>query len=155
MDYHRERIESLPILQLSIRKDLEDEIRKSKNFKKVIKDYRIWNREWDELPEMFVVFEVKNIGKGLAIQPKVSNEADEAVYGAPSFSSITSQESAYFVEELDFIYNNELVFSFFDIFENYYEQKFTLEVDDEEQVWNVCMLTPELVMKTQRIRYEQ
>lgn len=101
-----------------------------------------------------MVLEVKNIGKGLAIQPKVSNELEEAVFGVPSFSSITSQESTYFIEEPDFIYNNELVFSFFDIYENYYEQKFTLEVD-ADRVWTICMSTPELVLKTQRIRYEQ
>lgn len=51
IDYHRERIESLPILQLSARGDIEDIIRKAKNFKKVIRDHKIWNREWEELPD--------------------------------------------------------------------------------------------------------
>lgn len=155
IDYHRERIESLPILQLTVREDIKKEIRHSKNFQKVIKNYKIWNRAWEELSEDFMVFEVKNIGKGLAIQPKVSNEGEEAVYGAPSFSSISSQESVYFIEEWYFIFNHEFVFSFFDIFENYYDQKFSLDIDDDEQVTDIKMSIPELVMKTQRIRYEQ
>ena len=155
IDYHRERIEFLPILELSIRKDLEIEIQKEKDKEKVIKKYKMWNRDWNDLPEIFSVFEVKNVGKGIAIKPKISNFAEAAIYGAPYFSSIGSQESVYFVEDMLILLGDKIVFSFFDIFDNYYEQSFTLEKDSGKRAWNASMSMPKLVVKTQRIRYEQ
>lgn len=155
IDYHRERIEFLPILQLSARNDIELELRDSKHLQDIIKHYRIWNRGWDELPETFKVFEIKNVGKGIAIKPKIASEVEEAVFGVPSFAAIVSQESVLFIEDFDYVYNGAITFSFFDIFDNFYNQNFLLDVDEEESIWNIQMSMPQLVLKTQRIRYEQ
>lgn len=155
IDYHRERIEFLPILQISTRNDIELELKESKRIQDIIRHYRIWNRAWEELPETFKVFEIRNVGKGIAIKPKIANEAEEAVFGVPSYASIVSQQSVLFIEDIDYVYNSEMVFSFFDIFDNFYMQKFSLEIDEEETIWNIQMSMPQLVLKTQRIRYEQ
>jgi|GEM_PF-4948955 len=155
IDYHRERIEFLPILQISVRQDIENQVKQDNGVKNVLLMYNIWYRDWEELPEQFAVFAVKNVGAGIAISPGISEEGEAAAYGVPKFAAICPKESVFFLDNLLPFHNGQMVFTFFDIFDNFYEQKFKYEVDENSEVRNISMAMPTLVMKTQRIRYEQ
>jgi len=155
VDYHRERMENLPILQLSLREDVLKRLRGSKNPEKIIMAEDIWYREFEGLQKESLVYEMKNIGRGIAINIHMPESSKTIVYGTVNYTTLCSGEKRLFIEDHTGYSERVIEFLFFDIFDNLYSQKFVYHHNYENETYSIDMKIPELLIKTKRIRYVQ
>lgn len=161
MDYHRERLEAMPVLELMI---ISDSIAVTHDKKEMAHKVELpipldILYEDSQVNEKAMVFRLKNIGHGLAYGLKLEGiwgERDDKAYGG----LISVGEEIWVVEnELcsfpdDFQKKIQFEISYFDLYENKYEQAFIVTIE-QGTVKNIRTLPPELIRKTQRIRYTQ
>jgi len=161
MDYHRERLEAMPVLELKI---ISDSIVVTHDIKEMAQKVELpipldILYEDSQLNEKTMVFRLKNIGHGLAYGLELEglwDERDNKVYGG----LISVGEEIWVVEDklCTFLDNSQERIQFeicyFDLYENKYEQAFIVTIE-QGTVKNIRTLPPELIRKTQRIRYTQ
>lgn len=158
VDYHRERLENMPVLQMTLNITLTKEINKAKNEEEMeeLADKYIYRDsiKYDPLNDTILVIEVENIGKGIAFKAKTpnSNEVDNDI----TFPAICPNQKVEFLTSVGDVAEESFVFYFFDMFENYYEQHIGLvfKGDQLEGAYSIVN-PPELITKTKRIRYVQ
>ena len=155
VDYHRERMEHLPIIQITIKNDVLKELRKSKDPVGKMHNIGIWVREFEGLKNESLVYEMKNVGPGIAINIRMPEIGKTVVYGTANFPTLCAGESVLFVEDFSGHREATMKFLFFDIFDNLYQQKYKYKHDYENDTYSLIMEMPELLIKTKRIRYMQ
>lgn len=155
VDYHRERMENLPILQLAIRKDILKKIKNSKYPIETIRNLDIWFREFEGIKDESLVYEMKNIGRGIAINIHMPEVGKTVAYGTVEYTALCAGEKRFFIEDHTGYCDCVVEFLYFDIFDNLYSQKFKYRHNYEEDTYSIDMSMPELLEKTKRIRYVQ
>ena len=156
VDFHRDRIDHLPILCLhEIRGAIfcEDRI-------KLPNETFVWSEQeyqkFHEYDEMLLtkILEISNIGAGIALNISTTNGYYE---GPPvHFAGITPKNVVYLVYSACTEVPSDTISLFFeDIFENKYRQDFSYDMSDEYNMFFIGGSIPILIEKTKRIRYTQ
>ncbi len=139
MDFHKERLSHIPILQ--------------------IKSYTKLNNTNNDIPKLVdgdsykVFIEISNVGRGIALN--VTTWIFEESWNEASFGIITYDSTKRF--QISFDPDNNvytLNFRFIDIFDNKYQQGFKLHCEDGI-IKDINCTIPTLIQKTRRIRYIQ
>ena len=155
IDYHRERLEALPVLDMKV---FLEHCTMTENFEKDLRrkakgqarDFMI-SFGAASIGEDVRVYTIKNIGAGIAYNIQTSHffseEFEEAYFrGILPQNDILLLATSKKSEE-------EVFITFFDLYENKYRQKYSLyQCGGRTQV---TTYPPELIRKTQRIRYTQ
>jgi len=158
VDYHRERLENMPVLQMTLNITLTKEINKAKNEEEMeeIAEKYIYrdSYKYDPPNETVLIVEIENIGKGIAFKVETpnSNEVDNDI----TFPAICPNQKVEFLTSVGDVAEESFVFKYFDMFENYYEQHIGLvfKGDQNEEAYPIVN-PPELITKTKKIRYVQ
>lgn len=147
IDRHTERIAHLPIIEITLNKELTEGLKKSKNREQYIKKNGI---ETFWLFDENRVFAIRNVGEGIAIRIDTTWYFDSGARNYPTYETLP-QKDVYFFTMEDEGGNSCFTPTFFDIFGNYYKQ--TICIDNDGKI--VEYTVPELVIKTERFRYVQ
>jgi len=149
VDYHKERLEHLPILDLTIYKSIN---------KEEINNIIIL----EEGNDYHSIFRVINIGKGIAFNVEaygLDDESEALGYDIPKASLETIIVNGYKIIQLncncdDYNYFT-LRFNYKDLFENQYNQDFIIKYNDDGAIEKIETKAPQLVRRTRRFRYIQ
>lgn len=156
VDFHRDRIDHLPILCLhEIRGAVfnEDGI-------KLPDGTSVWSEQgyqkshdFDET-QLCKILEVSNIGAGIAL----SLSTTDGNYEGPQvhFAGITPKNIVYLVySACTEVPSDTISLRFEDIFENKYLQEFDYQLNDNYDMYFIGGSVPKLIERTKRIRYTQ
>jgi len=156
LDYHRERIEHLPVLSIrEIRgvSFVEDSILLPNGITlSQSQSYQEVNVYCDNDLNKF--FELSNIGSGMAIAIETRDLTDE--HNEAYFPGITTKDIVYLVYGVPLeAKNGKITFAFKDIFDNQYQQNFHYEINANRDIRFSGGSVPELIKPTMRFRYVQ
>lgn len=155
IDFHRERMENLPVLEVTVRKDLIRELQKTKNRGSFLNSKNIWHAEHVDAGDNNAVFQITNVGAGMAVKIEMVSAAKAAGLPTPEFVHISKGESSLFLETYNRNFATRFELSFFDIFENMYSQEFIFQFEDQKGLYLSKIKMPELIRRTARLRYIQ
>jgi len=156
VDFHRDRIDHLPILCLhEVRGAVfcEDEIRLPNGTSvRSEQEYQKFH-EYDEM-QLTKIIEVSNIGAGIALNISTTTGDYE---GPPvHFAGITQKNVVFLVYSASTEVPSDTITLFFeDIFENKYFQEFNYYMNDSYDMYFIGGSVPKLKERTKRIRYLQ
>lgn len=155
IDYHRERLDALPVLDMkvfleqykmteNVEKDLQ------RRAKGQIRDFLIAFGA-SNIGENVRIYTIKNIGAGIAYNIQTSNFYSEEFEEAFSCGILPQEDTLLLAASNKS--HGEVFLTFFDLYENKYCQKYSLcQYGGRTQI---TTYPPELIRKTQRIRYTQ
>jgi len=158
IDYHRERMECLPVLSLEYKekllfqdgliKDTNDELKYVYNNETILGDCS------DSESEQCAVFFLRNIGKGTAFS--IRTELDDYT-GFDSFScnSLRPNEDSIIVVRGEGKSNDNITLYYDDIYENCYRQVLCYSGFCQREHQKTTCYPPILCKKTHRLRYTQ
>lgn len=148
VDRHAERIGHMPIIEIKCNKELTKGLVKSRDENSFFKKNGIDSYSFSR--ENILVFEIKNIGDGIALKLDTTPQYDSGAYSYPFYTTLSKQETRLFATAIEF---QKLCFhvTFFDVFENQYEQSIEFNREGELTKFNI----PELIKRTPRFRYVQ
>ena len=152
VDYHRERLEYMPVLQLHIDDKATREINTAENKEEAMESYPYMD-DVDCEEDDLVVIKIQNIGKGIAFEPSTENSCE--TMGDIVFPPLCPGQTVDFLTFTGDVPNRIFVFHFFDMFENYYSQEVGFEFPGSEGKVYPVVKPPELIIKTKKIRYVQ
>lgn len=154
IDYHRERLEVLPVINMQILCEFSG-LDPLETEQKLNSDYPgttiIIPPGVVGCCEDVRLYSLKNVGRGIAYNIKSSGFFCSDWEEMSSFGILPPNEKLILITDLN--YHEEIFLSFFDLYENKYQQKFKINVSNNQTV--VTAYPPELVKKTERIRYTQ
>lgn len=156
VDFHRDRIDHLPILCLhEVRGALfnEDGI-------KLIDGTPIWSEQeyqkshnYDET-QLTKILEISNIGMGIALNISTTDRNFEGPQ--VHFAGITPKNVVFLVySACTKVPSDTITLRFEDIFENKYLQEFNYDMNDKYDMYFIGGSVPKLVERTKRLRYTQ
>ena len=156
LDYHRERIEHLPVLSIhEIRgaSFIDDSISLPNGITlSQSQSYQEVQVYCDT--ELNRVFELSNIGSGMALAIETRDLTDE--HNDAYFPGITTRDVVYLVYGVPLELNaGHIRFIFIDIFDNEYQQSFYYEINAKRDIRFNGGSIPELIKPTLRFRYVQ
>ena len=154
MDYHRERIENMPIFLISICKSIKSD---PAEFVREGECYAAGGISSEAL-----IMTIKNVGRGIALGIRTAGFSDP--HEEALIPTIVVNEEKYLVAQLpaqsccdsDNEYeSSNFSITYTDIFENKYEQRFL--VCESKSAENIAVMgyVPKLIEKTERARYVQ
>ena len=155
VDFHRDRIDHLPVLCLH---EVHGAVYNEAGIK-LPDGTLIWSGQefqtfdYDE-ENLCKILEISNIGTGIALCITTNNgfDDDPPVY----FTGIAPQNIVYLVYGASKVASSGTLRIWFkDIFENKYIQRFCFELNDEKNMFFIGGSVPELVERTKRLRYMQ
>ena len=150
VDYHKERMGSLPIFSLehADKESLFKENGKKKDrLKKRIEKIFFDTVGLDIRDDEYDVYKLSNIGYGIGFNVR-HDRGDEIFY----FGDIV-QENCCYIGIKKYPFKLNYVIEYTDIYGNKYIQVFDIERNDS--VYNITTFSPELVLRTKRLRYQQ
>ncbi len=157
VDYHRERLENMPVLQMTLNIASTRIINEAKNedeMDEIADQYPYRDTyKYDPLNFTILIVEIENIGKGIAFKASTPNSCE--VYDDITFPAICPNQKVELLISVGDVAEETFVFHFFDMFENYYEQHIGLVFADDELKTYPVVNPPRLVTKTKKIRYVQ
>jgi hypothetical protein len=157
-DFHRERMTVLPILEVIERTDLYKKYANCSKEKERIgflQNNGIWYNPYALDEKNYSIFEIRNIGQGIAITVSTVSMKKENGEPTPEFVHLSKDCSGLFLEEYNDKYDTLFRFGFYDIYDNYYEQDMTFRYEKQRGLYLVKTKMPVLIRKTPRIRYVQ
>ncbi len=150
VDYHRERLENLPIIDLVIYKSSNND---------EIDDYMDCLEEGNEHHS---ILEITNIGKGIAFNVEaygLDNEFEVLGYEPEKARLETIKVNGNKLIELNCNCDDSSSFilrlNYNDLFENQYNQDFIIKYRDKDLIQRIESNAPILVRRTRRFRYIQ
>lgn len=155
IDYHRERLDALPVLDMKV--FLEHYTMTQKGEKAL--QQRAHGRARDlmicfgavSIGEDTRVYIIENIGSGIAYNIQTSGFFSEEFEEAQSGGILPQKDALLLVAGNKS--EGEVSITFFDLYENKYRQKYLLCQSDGRT--QITTYPPELIRKTRRIRYTQ
>ena len=156
IDFHRDRIDHLPILSIrEIRGAIYEKdiiifpngtiVSEERNYQEVFAPCKNGFQE---------ILEVTNVGANVALNVSTKGFTDE--HNEAYFSGITTKDIVYIIfftsPDVD---SKKITLEFWDIFGNKYEQSFTYKINQTQNLIFVGGSVPTLIERTQRIRYTQ
>lgn len=96
IDFHRERMEHLPVLEIVERKDIMSELQSSPEKTLFLISKAIWYNQWDDTLKNKTIFEISNVGAGMAVHVERESALREAGIPLPEFIHISKDKSAFF-----------------------------------------------------------
>ncbi len=151
VDYHQERMAALPFFEMNVvARNFSTQTGELPNHVK-----EIINRNACFSSELFddeMLIEIVNIGNGTAFQTVM--EGLTPFYEEPSYQSISLGKKKYMIVRNR--NSGACKLKYYDIYGNYYYQEFHFAVDySQKDLLEVGTKPPELILRTNRIRYIQ
>ncbi len=152
VDYHKERLEQLPVIDLAVYNNKQYLSDLGENI-----EYIYEGHEYNSL------LEITNIGKGIAFNVQsygLTNDIEYTGYDNWDCTrlrniKVNGNKIVGLNCECD-VYKRFIIrFRFNDLFENRYQQDFTIKFEDNEKIQYIESGVPELQQRTHRFRYIQ
>lgn len=146
VDYHRERMSSLPVFTLEhVEKDSLVKCNKKNKLKKKIKNIYFDTAGMDMHNPDFDVYKLSNIGYGIGFNVRHYRDEEfcfgDITQNSCCFIGMKKYTSLYYTIEYNDIYGNKYIQSF--------------EVERNDSSYTIATYPPELVLRTKRLRYQQ
>lgn len=152
IDYHRERLEVLPVLDVTliftrnlVRGNTAEEILKGITSNEKVRDILFDASVEQQYPSH--VFLIKNVGRGIAYKVHPSGFC-RAHYNEAMYSGLLPQNESIILVTRDKSINAAKIL-YYDLYSNMYQQSYSFTSE------SVITEPPELLRKTERIRYTQ
>ncbi len=155
VDFHRDRIDHLPVLSLremsgAVYNEVEIKLRDGTSVWSV-QEFQTSNHD---VANLCKILEISNIGSGIALSISTTSGYDDEI--PAYFTGITPKNVVYLVYGASSkVPCGTINLWFQDIFENKYLQKFNYELNDKNDMFFIGGSVPTLVERTRRIRYLQ